>query len=568
VQVAGAARTGAYGKLSCQLGFGCGSEGSRFLVPDMDPVNAALLRAARLADGVDDRVEAVPDDSVDPLDASSLELFYELGGKFLGHGCTLPQSDGGLTRANIVRSPQGCRAAIRYTAHSVSADSYGCTMTRTEPLPSPNAIHGAARRERSNIAFDAGLIFGGGAYVYFALVVCLTVIRPPRSGGKSVDIPTSLIRSLEMLEVSDAAMAQFLALGGAVLALNRFDRFSHAELGTERSTHLTVRLNFKTLIQTLLTLITATAPYCAITRLASDFGRPNWEQEAIGTLVLCLVLWLVLLLAGPFGMHFGLEAIQSKWRLADVLFQAGTLEKRWQHRWGMPIIHPKARGNFSLRIVGLWSYISVLMAMLMLGLTFIDGSNREALTASGYGYLALLSAAGFLYIGFFLLVSSCALAMLSTTAADHGRRGLQQVLRCLAYALSPAALIGLAVALQTFYYPLVTVMTVMSAIHIACIRGLFDNQHLVSQPWNPVRRLVLDIRQWSHARAQERWRLLSKSWTSRMTELAPGDYTDELKKAQIWRDRHQLQLPFIPDSRNLRWFNFRKHLSNKKDLKG
>jgi hypothetical protein len=455
-----------------------------------------------------------------------------------------------------------------FALFSVSADSYGCTMTRTEALTSPNAIHEAGKRERSNIAYDAGLIFGGGAYVYFALVVCLTVIRPPSSDGRSLDIPRSLIRALQVLEVSDATMAQFLALGGAVLALNRFDRFSHAELGTERSTHLTVRLNFKSLIQTFLTLIAATAPYCAITRLAFHFGQPNWEKEMIGTLVLCLVLWLVLLLAGPLGMHFGLESIQSKWRLADIVFQAGILEKRWQHRWGMPIIHPKVRGNISLRIVGLWSFISVLVAALLLGLVFTEGSNGETLTAFGYGYFALLSAAVILYIGFFLLVSSCALAMLSMAAADHGRHALQQVLRCLAYALSPAVVTGLAVALQTFYYPVIVILIVMTGIHIACIRGLFNNQQLESQPWNPVRRLVLNIRLWSHSRAQERWTLLTKSWTSRMTELAPSDYKDELRKAQIWRDRHQLQLPFIPDSRYAGWFSFRKHLSNKINLKG
>ena len=34
-----------------------------------------------------------PDDPVDPLHAGSLELFDELGGEFLGHGCTLPRSD-------------------------------------------------------------------------------------------------------------------------------------------------------------------------------------------------------------------------------------------------------------------------------------------------------------------------------------------------------------------------------------------------------------------------------------------------------------------------------------------
>ncbi|MCY1239023.1 hypothetical protein D9M72_517930 [compost metagenome] len=92
VQVAGAARAGADGQPAGQLGFGRGGERSCLLVPHVDPVDAALLGAARLADGVDNRVEAVAHDPVDSLHTGSLELFNELAGEFLGHECTLPRS--------------------------------------------------------------------------------------------------------------------------------------------------------------------------------------------------------------------------------------------------------------------------------------------------------------------------------------------------------------------------------------------------------------------------------------------------------------------------------------------
>ena len=42
VQVPGAAGSGAHRQFTCQLRLGTGREGSRLLVSDMDPVNAAI----------------------------------------------------------------------------------------------------------------------------------------------------------------------------------------------------------------------------------------------------------------------------------------------------------------------------------------------------------------------------------------------------------------------------------------------------------------------------------------------------------------------------------------------
>ena len=91
VQVSRTAGTGAHREPAGQLGFRRGGERRGLLMPDVNPVDPALRGAARLPDGVDNRVEAVADYPVDPLHAGGLKLFDELGCKFLGHGCTLPR---------------------------------------------------------------------------------------------------------------------------------------------------------------------------------------------------------------------------------------------------------------------------------------------------------------------------------------------------------------------------------------------------------------------------------------------------------------------------------------------
>ena len=82
--------SGTDSKLPGQLRLGRCSKGGRFLVADMDPIDAAFGRASRLTHSVHYWIEAVSDDSINTLHAGSLELFDELGGKFLGHSVQTP----------------------------------------------------------------------------------------------------------------------------------------------------------------------------------------------------------------------------------------------------------------------------------------------------------------------------------------------------------------------------------------------------------------------------------------------------------------------------------------------
>ena len=85
VQVTRAAAAGADGQLAGELRLGSGRECRGLLVPDVDPVDAAVLGAAGAPNGVDDRVEAVTDDPVDAVDPRVDELGDELICDCRGH---------------------------------------------------------------------------------------------------------------------------------------------------------------------------------------------------------------------------------------------------------------------------------------------------------------------------------------------------------------------------------------------------------------------------------------------------------------------------------------------------
>ena len=78
MQVAWAARACAHGELACQLSFGRCCERRSLLVAHVDPVDAALLRAAGFAHGVDDGVERIAYNAVDPVYPCIDKLVHDL----------------------------------------------------------------------------------------------------------------------------------------------------------------------------------------------------------------------------------------------------------------------------------------------------------------------------------------------------------------------------------------------------------------------------------------------------------------------------------------------------------
>lgn len=95
VQIAGSARSGAHREITGDLRVGGGRERRGLLVPHVDPVDAAPGDATGAVHRVDDRVETVPDDAVDPSGPGVDELRDELFGNGThGHG-RLPRLERG-----------------------------------------------------------------------------------------------------------------------------------------------------------------------------------------------------------------------------------------------------------------------------------------------------------------------------------------------------------------------------------------------------------------------------------------------------------------------------------------
>ena len=135
-------------ELPGQLGLGRGGERGGLLVVDVDPVDPALVGAARAPDGVDDRVEAVADQAVDPSDPGLDEHLDQL----VGHrGCHLSPSRSALVCADRCARH---RCARKRTHKPVRADHRApASDRRREDVhhagPVPPARRGRHRYRRS-----------------------------------------------------------------------------------------------------------------------------------------------------------------------------------------------------------------------------------------------------------------------------------------------------------------------------------------------------------------------------------------------------------------------------------
>jgi hypothetical protein len=182
-------------------------------------------------------------------------------------------------------------------------------MKAPRTLTSINGLHDAGRSERKSIAFDMGIVFIGGMTLYLMLVAML--MGPAWLAAGEGSLALRLFEVFSILALDPSSMGQFVALAGVVLALNRFDRRSPDELGMETAVKLWTRLDFRSLVQFILTLVAATAPYRAVTWIVHHTGNSGWSQQAAASIGTCVILWLLLLLAGPTGTVFWLVSLRS-----------------------------------------------------------------------------------------------------------------------------------------------------------------------------------------------------------------------------------------------------------------
>lgn len=202
-------------------------------------------------------------------------------------------------------------------------------------------------------------------------VLFIVVLMGPgwvsRSEG-GIELAPRFLQVLSLLALDPSGMGQFIALAGAVFAINRFDRHSPDEMGIEAAVRLWTRLDFRSLIQFIMTLVAATAPYRALTWMVLHQGEPGWHQQSAASTGTCIILWLLLLLAGPTSTFFGLQSIQQQWHLVHVLHKAGLLKQAWGERWGKGLYSGSKQPWLFVRIATNWlsSVVSAMVFVLVI----------------------------------------------------------------------------------------------------------------------------------------------------------------------------------------------------------
>ncbi|WP_104062698.1 hypothetical protein [Arthrobacter sp. 4R501] len=418
-------------------------------------------------------------------------------------------------------------------------------MNVSRTLPSISDLHDAGRRERKSIAFDVGVIFIGGLTLFSMLLLLLAGPRWILTAQGFPALTTVFVDAFSFLALDPSGMAQFVAIAGVILALNRFDRHSPQELGMEAAVQLSTRLDFRSLVQFVLTLIAATAPYRAMTWTILHMGAPGWNLHAAATAGACVILWLLLLLAGPTRTVFGLQGIQRQLHMNDVIHRAGRLEQAWGQRWGYLLHSPAGSRLLPLRIAANWFTIIALATIAAIFLTMMVNPGYEFWADPKYAGFALLLGIYLSVLGFTGLAAAVGFAVLSLKAENQDRPAESNTYKWLAIAVPYLFAVGTAIALGTPYVPALGAALLVTGVQHACVLGILSRRSLAQQSWNPARRLTLNLRQVFHHEAHTRWALLRRQWSSAVEKLHRRDAKKAIKEARLWRTKNGLALPFL-----------------------
>jgi hypothetical protein len=418
-------------------------------------------------------------------------------------------------------------------------------MAKTEPLTSLNHLHEAGRNERRSIAFDAGIIFIGGFIIWAILIFLLIGPAWLIRGADGLAITTRVPEAFSLLALDAAGLAPFVGIAAVVLALNRFDRHSPDELGLEDAIRLWTRLDFRAIVQFALILVAATAPYRAITWMlmnTSDFTSSRQVATSAGS---CVILWLLLLLAGPTNTTFGLQGVQRQWHLAHVLHKAGHLERAWGQRWGQGIYGDVKQRRLPVRIGLNWLSLIATAIAIVVAATAITTPAYEFWTDHQYSRLLIVVGIYLAVCGLFGLAGSVAFALLSLRLLNEERSGASRLAKWIAYSFPFLFVGGTATALGTLYVPVLAGTAFIGCAQFLCSHILLRKGCVSDGVWNPISRLAWNIANRCHQQAVDRIRLLQAHWASGLARLPRREAKRVIKQAKEWRGNHRLELPFL-----------------------
>ncbi len=411
-------------------------------------------------------------------------------------------------------------------------------------LASVNHLHEIGRQERRHIAWDAALVFGGGLVLYVMLV--LLVSNPGFASPEGSSSALSKLRnSLNYLALDATGMAQFVAVAGVVLAINRLERHSPDELGVDDAVRLWTRLEYRSILQFLLTLAAATAPYRSISWIFLHLGEADWHKKSMEIAGACTILWLLLLVAGPMGKTFGLHVVQRQWQLRDIVYRAGRLEHAWGNRWGLSVDLPSVTSGQPLRITLNWAAITTLTASTSLLVSALMHDSFLFGTTSSDWQLLFILWIYFSFVGLFVLAFAVSAAFMALRTSKENSSKATTFWKFAAVVLPLGFAAGSVWISAADYLPVTVSVLVMGAAQYVCVHGILREDPLQPRAWDPIRNFVLAIRTLSHQRACTNWLSLKAQWNSRLDDMPRRESRKARKEAQQWRKKHNLTASFL-----------------------
>jgi hypothetical protein len=449
---------------------------------------------------------------------------------------------------------KSCRAESTRRAPNVGALEYGAAMLRTSRNRqrqlcdrskeqredfSLNDSHAAGRSENSRLLWAALLIV---VYVPVSAAIMLSVVVTTpgwilfKGSGQIVDVE-ELRRYMGILAVDASGLVNFIAFGGLLLAINRFEVVRQSDIDAATAMRFFIVLRFRNAIQWLAILGTATGPLGGALWIALRLGHDGWINGAVSIALASAAIWTVLALSIPSSGYFGLQSVAKEWTLIHTAFRRDMLVRAWGNRRMTSIREAPVKRWWMWHMI--WRWLTIALAatgeavLLALLTDEVKPSWGDPGTLPFLIALFLFNA----YVCGILLVLAGLIVEIGITVTHRGWRRTGLALKFLSLSLGPALAI---MSIGFDYLPFTAMAWTIAALQVAVLCGMLNNGKLGRWFWLPVRGLVTNARSQSHQWAHVRWRALDESLNASLKLLPRRERKRKKKEIAHWRGRINL----------------------------
>lgn len=446
---------------------------------------------------------------------------------------------------------KSCRRAFTRRALNVGALEYGAAMLRTSRNHqrqhchrskeqredfSLNDSHAAGRSENSRLLWATLLIV---VYMPVSTAIVLSVVATApgwiqfRGAGQIIDVE-ELRRYMGILAVDASGLVNFIAFGGLLLAINRFEGVRQSDIDAATAMRFFIVLRFRNAIQWLAILGTATGPLGGALWIALHLGHDGWISGAVSIALASAAIWTVLVLSVPSSGYFGLQSVAKEWTLIHTAFRRDMLVRTWGNRWMTNIWEAPVKRWWMWHMI--WRWLIIALAATGEAVLLAQLTDEVKLGWDDPGALPILIALFLFnaYVGGIFLVFAGLVVEIGMTASHRGWHKTGFALKFLSLSFGPVLAIT---SIGFDYLPLAAMAWTVAALQMAFLFGMLNNGNLGRWFWLPVRGLVTNARSQSHQWAHVRWRTLDESLNASLKLLHRRERKRKEKEIAQWRDR-------------------------------